>query len=500
MSGEPDRSREPRAVAARLVGLAGFHLRSERLDEARNCLDASRGLDPAAFRLHVGLARLAILRGDVATAVAALESARELDPFDEDVLDLLGQLQVRRGDHVKAAECFADAQVTCGVVDAERARGYGRELERAFEAAAIPPGALRTKFLAGRAQYLESLADEARVAGDVLAAVGGHESSEAEEPLLAGSLFGELSPTETGLLESMVQSVHLPAGAAIFREGQPSEDLYVVRRGRIVIQRQTPFGTQVLASVGPGGLFGEMNFIDGLTRSADAVAAVETDLVRLPHVALRRAFDQSPHVAQVFLRQLWHGLASKVREANEIMKTFFSEEVRQARDEPERRESSAGRHAGLAPQAKAGVLDEKGLTNDELKVLAAIAEAGTYDTDQVIFEEGDPGDALYIVFEGKVRIVKHIPGVGDEALAILERGDFFGEMAVIDRSPRSATAIAHLPGTTVLWVDKMAIDGLLSRDSDSARELLLILCRLLSTRLREINDKVVQWKMMSGGF
>ena len=143
---------------------------------------------------------------------------------------------------------------------------------------------------------------------------------------------------------------------------------------------------------------------------------------------------------------------------------------------------------------------EKGLSSKELEVIAAFAEAKVYDANQVIFHEGVPGETLYIVLEGKVRIEKHIPGVGAEALAILERGDFFGEMSIVDSAPRSASAIAHAPGTTVLAIGKSSLDELLQKRGEGAHAFLLVLCRILSTRLREINDKIVQWRFMSGGF
>ena len=87
-----------------------------------------------------------------------------------------------------------------------------------------------------------------------------------------------------------------------------------------------------------------------------------------------------------------------------------------------------------------------------------------------------------------------------QALAILERGKFFGEMSLIDGSPRSATATAHEVNTRVLRISKERLEELLASASGGAIELLSILCRLLSGRLREINDKIVQWKYMSGGF
>jgi len=59
-----------------------------------------------------------------------------------------------------------------------------------------------------------------------------------------------------------------------------------------------------------------------------------------------------------------------------------------------------------------------------------------------IFKECDPGNQLFIIAEGEVRISRDVPGSGEEALAVLKPGACFGEMAVLDRSERSTDAIA----------------------------------------------------------
>ena len=61
---------------------------------------------------------------------------------------------------------------------------------------------------------------------------------------------------------------------------------------------------------------------------------------------------------------------------------------------------------------------------------------------------------MYVVLEGRVMISKYIPGAGEEALAFLERGDYFGEMALIDNQPRSADAKAHDGGAVVLAIPR----------------------------------------------
>ena len=131
----------------------------------------------------------------------------------------------------------------------------------------------------------------------------------------------------------------------------------------------------------------------------------------------------------------------------------------------------------------------EGLTQAQLQKIASIASERRYDGSASIFKEGDVGQEMYVIASGKVRISKMIPGAGEEALAILEPGHYFGEMAVIEDTPRSADAIAHIPCT--LWViDREKLDQLMFTDKDLAYVLLWTFVRTLSERLRETNEKL----------
>lgn len=78
-----------------------------------------------------------------------------------------------------------------------------------------------------------------------------------------------------------------------------------------------------------------------------------------------------------------------------------------------------------------------------LSRVAAIAAEKQEARGAFIFREGEIGDKLFLILEGKVRILRTVPGMGDEALAVLGPGEAFGEMSLIDYFPRSADAIAH---------------------------------------------------------
>ena len=131
----------------------------------------------------------------------------------------------------------------------------------------------------------------------------------------------------------------------------------------------------------------------------------------------------------------------------------------------------------------------KGLEKSHIERLAAVCEVVALKKGEHIFGEGEPGDRLFAVLEGQVRISRQIPGIGEEALAILEAGDHFGEMALIDDDVRSSDALAH-SRCRLLSISKTAIQDVMFTDIALAHEVLWNLVRTLSDRLRRSNDKM----------
>ncbi|HEX5180249.1 MAG TPA: cyclic nucleotide-binding domain-containing protein [Gemmatimonadaceae bacterium] len=130
-----------------------------------------------------------------------------------------------------------------------------------------------------------------------------------------------------------------------------------------------------------------------------------------------------------------------------------------------------------------------GLSTDELARVSELCEEKTYASGDYIFREGEPGNRLFIVIEGEVRISRQIPGAGEEALAVLKPGAMFGEMAVFDRSERSTDAISH-GGTRVITISRAEFEMLLDFHRDIAYKVLWAVVRVLSGRLRATNDNL----------
>ena len=140
----------------------------------------------------------------------------------------------------------------------------------------------------------------------------------------------------------------------------------------------------------------------------------------------------------------------------------------------------------------------QGISPVGLTKVAQICAEESFPRNAIIFKEGDPGDKLYLLLEGKVRISREVAGMGEEALAVLSAGDAFGEMSLIDDSPRSADARAH-EKCRCLVLSKEAFEDLLFLHKDLAYEILWNFVQILSARLRETNDKMT-FLSVSGKF
>jgi CRP-like cAMP-binding protein len=109
-----------------------------------------------------------------------------------------------------------------------------------------------------------------------------------------------------------------------------------------------------------------------------------------------------------------------------------------------------------------------------------------YKKGTVLFNEGDEGEEMYIIQSGKVAIKKKVPH-GETTLAVLEKGDFFGEMAILERMPRSAGAEVLEDG------DLIVIGGDLFGDMiKSNPEIAVRMLRKYSLRLRETTKQIEQ--------
>ena len=129
----------------------------------------------------------------------------------------------------------------------------------------------------------------------------------------------------------------------------------------------------------------------------------------------------------------------------------------------------------------------KDLTEEELVEIILIGQAEAFKKDQVIFREGEPGDAFYLIVDGSVRISK-MSNNAEEALTILEARSFFGEMTLFDKEPRSAWAIAH-EDCHVFAIRADDLFEVFEKNRHIGYKFLWAFCLTLAKRLRMTNEK-----------
>ena len=128
------------------------------------------------------------------------------------------------------------------------------------------------------------------------------------------------------------------------------------------------------------------------------------------------------------------------------------------------------------------------LSNRQLKSVSDIMFQRSYDTDEFIFEEGQPGAALFLILDGKVAIEIYRDS-NTTRLAVLESGAFLGELALLDETPRSANARA-LERTRALALYRNDLNELVQRDPKTACQIYRSLAGMIGDRLRLTNELV----------
>jgi len=127
----------------------------------------------------------------------------------------------------------------------------------------------------------------------------------------------------------------------------------------------------------------------------------------------------------------------------------------------------------------------QGMTVDQLRILANVCEEEFFSADTRLFNEGDPGGALYVVVSGRVGIEQEKRKGSFARLATLESHAYFGETDFFDNSNRTISAIA-VRDTLTLRLNREPLIALTRQYPDLSLELI----NVLSTRLREANQRI----------
>ncbi|MGE5276238.1 MAG: cyclic nucleotide-binding domain-containing protein [Acidobacteriota bacterium] len=459
-------SEEARALAVEsddrvLLGLLA--LESHDFAAARRLLDEARRRNPFDPRTASARGRLAFLERRFGDAVGDLLEAALLRP------DGLPDRTDAR--FLKAARALAPGEIPGWP---EAAAGASGRLAGAAQALSPNSGfpdrtASLVRALIARSASAEGVLDRARRLAETPALSG-----LGDRALLAAAAGGELR--------------RLAAGSTLYRCGDPSGEISLVLSGQVRLACETPVGSQALGEAREGDFLGEEALI-GAARVADARAPKAATLLGFTPDFLADDPDRA-----AWLRHLRACLARRLTRLNDLFRDFFPGQAA-AGNLPN---PAGGDAVALSAEEKSRSLSSGGLSSSDRFLFAAFAEERRFPGEAVIFREGDPGDALYAVARGRVRISRRLAG-GEEAFAILPPGEIFGEMAILDpESPgRSADARAH-EESSLLMLSRARFEKLERSDPEGCADLSALLCRLAARRCVETAERLARWRMMAG--
>jgi len=250
-------------------------------------------------------------------------------------------------------------------------------------------------------------------------------------------------PAGVGELIAALEHVALAPGATLMRQGDAGDALFLVLDGRLSVDVEHDDGTATTVDeIGPGSVVGEMALLTGAPRTATVRATGACDLAQLARSDFERLAARYPGALQEFLRRILPRLrrTQLVRVLTELF----------------------------------GDLDEAALRAIEAR-LAWVPLAGG----ATLFREGDGGDDVYIVVNGRLRVTTTDR---DGRLRVLEevgRGAAVGELALLTGEARAATVVA-VRDSDLLRLSKSAFDEL----TDTQPRAMMQVARAAATRLR----------------
>ena len=142
---------------------------------------------------------------------------------------------------------------------------------------------------------------------------------------------------------------------------------------------------------------------------------------------------------------------------------------------------------GLDPRALRRIKILGSMTDDQLDRFAQFVEVEKVPQWSVIVKQGDPGDTMYFILDGELRVRINVMGE-EKILATLGPGDFFGDVSLFDHGPRSADVVANT-NSTVVKISAAAFDELAKAAPEIATPFLRAVGRTLSARIRTDNKR-----------
>ena len=303
----------------------------------------------------------------------------------------------------------------------------------------------------------------------------------------------------------MVQSLDSDAGALAgarprrrFAAGDEIRDtagsLHLFLAGGATLLGETPFGPHPVAHLAAPALL-DLRVAFGGSPGVARVAPEPGSVAAWFPADEARALLFDPGPSGGALRRLaLASLTAALRETNAALGRFFDGMSPPA---PQARAAKAGtiEDGPVDPVRASDLFETAGLDPALLPALGLVAR--TVLPGAALLAAGERGEEAFLVAEGRLRVSLEIAG-GEEALAILGRGEIVGEMALVDDAPRSADVFAHGGPAVVYVLTRAAFRGLLASGAPEGSALLAGIALVLTRRLEEAIKKAAGFRILAG--
>ncbi len=240
--------------------------------------------------------------------------------------------------------------------------------------------------------------------------------------------------------------VDLNPGGVLIREQDLEDSLYIILQGKAGVTAQG----KTLAELGPGELVGELALLTGEPRSCTVSAIEPVRAAKLPRAAFEQWVERHPEAA----KRLFAVMIDRLRRARLAYALHLS-----------------------------NLFDE--LDPPVLRDLESELQLVTLGSGEVLFRQGEPGDTMIIVVNGRLRVSAR-NRLGEEYEAELGRGEIIGEMALVSAQPRTAT-VAAIRDSNVAMLPRASYERLLLKHPLAMSR--IIACSLV-TKLNNMNEGV----------
>lgn len=293
----------------------------------------------------------------------------------------------------------------------------------------------------------------------------------------------------------------------IMIEGKKELDtFYIIKEGTVRISKEFKLETEQDETLGPGDFFGIISSMSGHPREESAQAMTGVVLIQVKSSEFGNLIQNNAAVAMKIIQSF----SKKLRYLDKKMSEVTG--VEPIEDDPQELYKIANYYNGIKQYNQAlyayvrfvQYCEGHEMVNDaknRIQTLTPLAKDAmnpnnqeglikTFKDNTVIFCEHEIGSELYILQQGQVKITKIIDN-NEKTIAILKPGDIFGEMAIIDNKPRSATAIAY-GNVNSMAINNENFQAMVASQPQLATKLIKLLSDRLWTGYRQLANNLMK--------